>query len=212
MDSRFPTYYLNDRRVLRLSPEHFRLFVLANAWAVSNMTDGRISHEDLYLIPFADESGPEALVKQGLWAPEDDGWVITDFLKIQTSAAKLEAALENRREADRARQRKKREGEKALSALPDQPSRDGHVTVEGKEEEEAEERPSTKAVPSENASEVEPQKIDPAYPADPQAVKWRQQIDAAGITSEAQLAQDPRLTPNMARRMWRAAYPESRAA
>ncbi len=158
MDSRFPTYYLNDRRVLRLPPEHFRLFVLANAWAVSNMTDGAVSQEDLYLIPFADESGPDALVQQGLWSPAPDGWVISDFLKIQTSAAKLEAALENRREADRIRQRRKREGDKPSD---NQPSRDRHVTVEGKEEEEAEaeERLSTKAVPQErNASE----KIRPA--------------------------------------------------
>lgn len=148
MDSRFPTYYLNDRRVLRLPPEHFRLFVLANAWAVSNMTDGAVTREDLYLIPFADESGPDMLVQQGLWAPAPDGWVISDFLKIQTSAAKLEAALENRREADRARQRRKREGDKPSD---NQPSRDSHVTVEGKEEEEeeAEERLSTKAVPQE---------------------------------------------------------------
>lgn len=154
MDSRFPTYYLNDRRVLRLPPEHFRLFVLANAWAVSNMTDGAVTREDLYLIPFADESGPEMLVQQGLWAPAPDGWVISDFLKIQTSAAKLEAALENRREADRVRQRRKREGDKPSD---NQPSRDSHVTVEGKEEEEAEaeERLSTKAVPQEGKASEE---------------------------------------------------------
>lgn len=156
MDSRFPTYYLNDRRVLRLPPDYFRLFVLANAWSVSNMTDGCVTREDLYLIPFADESGPEVLVQQGLWTPASDGWVISDFLKIQTSAAKMEAALENRREADRARQRRKREGEKPID---NQPSRDGHVTVEGKEEEEeeAEERLSTRAVPLEKASvEIRP--------------------------------------------------------
>lgn len=154
MDSRFPTYYLNDRRVLRLPPEHFRLFVLANAWAVSNMTDGAVTREDLYLIPFADESGPDMLVQQGLWAPAPDGWVISDFLKIQTSAAKLEAALENRREADRVRQRRKREGDKPSD---NQPSRDSHVTVEGKEEEEAEaeERLSTKAVPQERKASEE---------------------------------------------------------
>lgn len=149
MDSRFPTYYLNDRRVLRLPPEHFRLFVLANAWAVSNMTDGAISREDLYLIPFADESGPELLVQQGLWAHASDGWIIADFLKIQTSAAKLEAALENRREADRARQRRKREGDKPTD---NQPSREGHVTVEGKAKAEEEERLRTKAVPVQEAT------------------------------------------------------------
>lgn len=204
MDSRFPTYYLNDRRVLRLPPEHFRLFVLANAWAVSNMTDGAISREDLYLIPFADESGPEALVEHGLWAPAKDGWMIVDFLKIQTSAAKLEAALENRREADRARQRKKRDGDRPTD---NQPSRDSHVTVEGEEEAEAEaeERLTTKPVPSEKASE----KLEPAYPTDPRAVAWRQKIDAAGIKSMGQLAQDPQLTAEQARKMWLAAFPEA---
>lgn len=207
MDARFPTYYLNDRRVLRLPPEHFRLFVLANAWAVSNMTDGAISQEDLYLIPFADESGPEVLVQQGLWVPANDGWVIADFLKIQTSAAKFEAALENRREADRARQRRKREGDKSID---DQPSRDRHVTVEGEEEaeEEAEERLSTKPIASEKASE----KIDPVYPTEPHAVEWRQRIDAEGISSEAELKQAAKITANQARRMWQAAFPASRAA
>lgn len=54
--------------------------------------------------------------------------------------------------------------------------------------------------------------IDPGYPSDPKAIGWRKQIEAAGITSEAQLATDPQLTPNMARRMWRAAFPGSSAA
>lgn len=155
MDSRFPTHYLNYRDVLRLSPAAFRTFVLSTAWSVSNMTDGSIPRADLPLVPFATEEHAAELVSSGLWSESDDGYVITEFAKHQTSAARMEASLTNRRETDRARkqrERKHRSGDhssclsehcdEADSAAPQEESRglsrDGHVRLEGKAEAEAE--------------------------------------------------------------------------
>lgn len=138
MDSRFPTHYMTDRRVVRATPEQFRLFVLATAWAVSNMTDGHIDRDDLPLIPFASAPIAEGLVKADLWKATERGWIITDFAKTQTSAAQIEAALLNRRKADADRQRKKYERDKDKGmddpTPPDnQSSREVHVRIEGKE-------------------------------------------------------------------------------
>lgn len=131
MDSRFPTYYMNDRRIMRMmTPEQFRFFVLATAWSVSNMTDGHIDREDLYLIPFATEDDPQALVKLGLWIVTDNGWMIADFEKVQTSAAKMEANMQNRLEKDRKRSKDYREQKKTETAPERDASRDGHVTLE----------------------------------------------------------------------------------
>ncbi|GAB3183627.1 hypothetical protein GCM10027060_18890 [Nesterenkonia halophila] len=155
MDSRFPTHYLNYRDVLRLSPAAFRTFVLSTAWSVSNMTDGSIPRADLPLVPFATEEHAAELVSSGLWSESDDGYVITEFAKHQTSAARMEASLTNRRETDRARkqrERKHRSGDhssclsehcdEADSAPPQEESRglsrDRHVRLEGKAEAEAE--------------------------------------------------------------------------
>lgn len=138
MDARFPTHYMTDRRVVRATPEQFRLFVLATAWAVSNMTDGRIDHDDLALIPFAGIPLAEGLVKADLWTPTEGGWVITDFAKTQTSAAQIEAALLNRRKVDAERQKKKydRDKDKGMQnpdPTDDPTSREDHVRIEGKE-------------------------------------------------------------------------------
>lgn len=143
MDSRFPTYYLQDRRVLKATPTAFRLFVVGTAWAVSNMTDGKIAADDFPLIPLAQPHDADELVRLGLWSKLDDGWFIQDFPKTQTSAAQMETALENRREADRVRQAKARakrkaQAEQAETTSDNQESRDGHVTLEGRGKAEAE--------------------------------------------------------------------------
>lgn len=139
MDARFPTHYMTDRRVVRATPEQFRLFVFATAWAVTNMTDGHIDQEDLPLIPFAGIPLAEGLVKADLWTPTEKGWLITDFAKTQTSAAQIEAALMNRRRSDADRQRKKYERDKEKGVPSPDPtdddrsSREDHVSFEGKE-------------------------------------------------------------------------------
>lgn len=133
MDSRFPTYYLNNRDILRTTPEAFRLFVFATAWSVSNMTDGKIPEEDLPLIPMANTNSADELVKRGLWKKEGSEWIISDFAKTQTSASQMEASLANRKAADAERQRKKYHRDKAKrEEAKRQTSREDHVT-EGKD-------------------------------------------------------------------------------
>ncbi|MGO2166660.1 hypothetical protein [Corynebacterium casei] len=144
MDSRFPTYYLQDRRVLKATPTAFRLFVIGSAWSVSNMTDGLIPSDDFPLIPLAQTHDADALVSLGLWSKVDAGWRINDFLKIQTSASQMEASLANRKAADAERQRKKyardkEKREQEIEGESTQASRETHVRIEGRGKAEAEE-------------------------------------------------------------------------
>jgi hypothetical protein len=104
-DARFPERWLNDRRVLRLPDDAFRLFVLSLAWSVANQTDGRIYDDDLALIP-ASPAGSGQLAKSGLWERVADYWLITVFEETQTTRADLEHLAVQRRKA---RDRKRRE-------------------------------------------------------------------------------------------------------
>lgn len=202
MDSRFPTYYLTDRRIMRMTPEQFRFFVLATAWSVSNMTDGHIPAADLPLIPFATEVSPGALVDLGLWDSTEGGWTITDFAKTQTSAAQAEAALRNRRKADAERQRKKYERDKSKedespdSAPSNQLSREPHVSFEGKERQGKERQGSLRQEPS----EVE-------YPTDPRGVEYRQKIEENNFRSVDDLMKAQPMTLVQAEKIWALAYP-----
>lgn len=141
MDSRYPCHYLTDRRVQRLSDGAHRTFVTATAWCVDNRTDGEVPSEDLDLIPRATAEHMAELVKRELAVSTEDGWVLTEYGKTQTSAAQIEAALENRRASDRERKARARAKKKSQ---PDDPSpadppvsrgqsADGHVTNGGEE-------------------------------------------------------------------------------
>jgi hypothetical protein len=113
VDARFPEAWLADRRLLRLSAEGFRLFVVALLWSVANRTDGRVDREDLVLMPGTDSGRTPELEKAGLWVPREDGsWLIADFARTQTSRDELEV-LENARRRERekkARQRAEKAG------------------------------------------------------------------------------------------------------
>lgn len=116
-DARFPERWLTDRRLLRLSDRHFRVFVSTLAWSVSNRTDGVIEHDDLPLVPVQDASPMDAaaLVAAGLWTDESRGWRVVDFDSSQSSRHELEI-LENARRRERekkARQRARRAAEDA---------------------------------------------------------------------------------------------------
>lgn len=167
MDSRFPTHYLNDRRVLRASPPAFRQFVLGTAWSVSNMTDGFISHEDLPLVQFSSPEQAAELVTRGLWNEVDDGYQIADFQKFQTSAAQMEASTENRLERDRVRKQRDRRHERDDHSMcqpgkcPGVPpkkgkSMDSPRTIEGRGKAEAE-RKEEEVGPTESQEEVDTQ-------------------------------------------------------
>jgi hypothetical protein len=85
-DARFPERWLNDRRVMCLPDDAFRLFVISLAWSVANRTDGRIYDDELSLIP-ASAAGSGRLAKSGLWERVADYWLITVFEDTQTTRA-----------------------------------------------------------------------------------------------------------------------------
>lgn len=66
-DARLPERWLNDRRLLKLPDDAFRLFVTALVWSVANKTDGVLLDEELPLIPGTDPRCHAQLVEAGLW-------------------------------------------------------------------------------------------------------------------------------------------------
>jgi hypothetical protein len=113
-DARFPERWLNDRRILRLPDDAFRLFALSLAWSVANQTDGRIYDDDLALIP-ASASGSGHLAKSGLWERVADYWQIAEFEETQTTRADLEHLAGQRRKA---RDRKRAERARRARGVP----------------------------------------------------------------------------------------------
>ena len=125
-DARFPERWLNDRRIVRLPDDAFRLFMMSLAWSVANKTDGRLYDDDLPLIPgvprsvvaaYTDEglavvpldppAAVQKLVKAELWERVADYWLITDFEDTQTSRSDLEL-LANGRRTEAASKRRRR--------------------------------------------------------------------------------------------------------
>lgn len=104
-----------DRRIHRLSADHFRAFVMSLVWSVSNRTDGVILPEDLVLIPGFGRDAPAALVGQKLWEERPEGWLILDYAAHQTTRSELEV-LENARRRDRLKKQKQRANKSAGSA------------------------------------------------------------------------------------------------
>lgn len=110
-DARVPERYLNDRRILRLSPAARSSLIMATVWAVSNRTDGLIERDDIPLIPTFDQSTVDALVSAGLLTVSGaDAWIITDYERDQTSRAEFEV-LENMRRRERTKKRRQRSKE-----------------------------------------------------------------------------------------------------
>lgn len=120
-DARHPERWLMDRRIQRLTAEHYRAFSMALMFAVSNRTDGYVTADDLEAIPHFKPESVEALVAAELWAPAEGGWIISDFLTTQTSRAQLEAAESARvKDAERkARERAAKKGTTVLQASTD---------------------------------------------------------------------------------------------
>ncbi len=107
VDARMPEKYLVDRRVMRLSAEAFRAFVVLTMWSVSNRTDGLILADDLPLIPLATEALTVDLVAAELCQVVDRGWMLSDFKSTQTSRSELEI-LENNRRREREKKQRQR--------------------------------------------------------------------------------------------------------
>lgn len=135
-DARMPERWLHDRRLQRLPDCHFKAFVNALMYAVSNRSDGVIEPGDVGLIPGFSESAIKAFVDAGLWAYRPpSGWVIVDYQSTQTSRSVLESAERNREserlKKQRQRARKAAEARKAVgvadncdSAVPGDSPRD----------------------------------------------------------------------------------------
>lgn len=114
-DARFPERWLSDKRIMRLSPEHFRAFMTSLAWSVSNRTDGVIEPDDLPLIPHFLMGSAQAFIDAGLWGVREHGWRIWDYETTQTTARQL-AHLEAVRAKDRERQARHRAAKAAKRA------------------------------------------------------------------------------------------------
>lgn len=106
-DARLPERWLNDRRLQRLSAEHYRTFINALLWCVANRTDGRIERDDVGLIPHWSVSAAKAFVDAGLFTPRADGWLISDYAATQTARSELET-LERVRQRERLKKAKQR--------------------------------------------------------------------------------------------------------
>ncbi|WP_065289263.1 hypothetical protein [Mycolicibacter kumamotonensis] len=109
-DARLPERWLSDRRLQRLSAEHYRTFINALLWSVTNRTDGRIEREDVGLIPHWSANAAKAFVDAGLFTPQSDGWLISDYAATQTARSELET-LERIRQRDRLKKARKRAGD-----------------------------------------------------------------------------------------------------
>lgn len=106
-DARLPERLLNDRRLQRLSAEHYRTYINSLLWSVANRTDGHIEREDIALVPHWSANAAQALVDAKLFTPESKGWLIADYAATQTSRGELET-LENIRARDREKKARKR--------------------------------------------------------------------------------------------------------
>lgn len=223
-DARFPERWLMDRRVQRLTAEQYRAFSMSLMYSVSNRTDGHLTMDDLEAVPHFNVESIQTLVSSELWAEADHGWVISDYLTTQTSRAQLESAEHARvKDAERkARERATKKGAvfvqepEACSPVDSPADNSSEVSYPADNPADgigkARDRPRTGKVLPPSSNEEAEIAIDPVYPTDPKAVAWRQKIDAAGIRSMDQLAQDPQLTREQARKMWLAAFPHSMAA
>jgi hypothetical protein len=105
---------LNDRRLQRLSAEHYRAFMTALMWAVANRTDGRIERGDVGLIRHLTSEAAKALTDVELFTAQPYGWFITDFMDTQTSRAQLRH-LDEKRTKERERKARQRAAAKSDS-------------------------------------------------------------------------------------------------
>ena len=120
-DARLPERWLNDRRLLRLPDDAFRLFATSLMWSVANRTDGVLYDDDLALIPGVNPGLADPLAKAGLWKREWDRWLIIEFEETQTTRTELEAAARARRAQ---RDKKRRQRAAKAAAVPGDVPRD----------------------------------------------------------------------------------------
>jgi hypothetical protein len=114
-DARHPERWLNDRRILRLSAEAYKLHSFAMMYAVSNRTDGRLDDEDFALLAGVDRSRVPELQEAGLLKWNRGKWLLTEFRDTQTSKSELDS-LDNQRRRDRDKKTRKRAAAREAAA------------------------------------------------------------------------------------------------
>jgi len=119
-DARFPGRWINDRRVMALTGDVFKAFIVALAWSVENRTDGLIRTDDIEFIPRFTPAHAAALVTAGLWETTTNGWQIVDYKATQTTRSEFETLENNRR---REREKKARQRARVPGDVPGDMSR-----------------------------------------------------------------------------------------
>lgn len=183
-DARFPERWLNDRRILTLTSDNFRGFMLSLAWCASNRTDGVIGRHDTALMPWLTADTPNRLVTSGLWTALSDGWLVDGYTVHQSTRSQLESA-EEARAKDRERKRHERERSRLKSAgqpgvHPDVPP-DVHTDVRPESTRPGQDRPGEEVLPGATASILTSNKVDAAPVRD--AVASSPQCEHCGKTS-----------------------------
>lgn len=133
-----PTHWLNDFKMQNISGDAYRFHINLLSLSLTNFSDGLIQTGTERMVFGYRPELVEELLSVDLLEKHSDGFLLTKYAETQNSSARIKANLENRREADRLRQAKRRaklkqETEKELKKIESSPlSRDRHVTVEGK--------------------------------------------------------------------------------
>lgn len=155
VSANIPEQWLTNATILRLSDRAYRHHCVLLTWSVSNRTNGVIPGDIDLLQTGITPEGLQEVARAGLLEADGDDWILTQYGKTQTSAEKIEAALDNlrakSRETSRRHRAKKRE----------QP--DGDVTVTSPSESKEEQR---KAEQRQEASD------EGNYPVDTEHTAW----------------------------------------
>lgn len=144
-------------KIVGLSDAAFRLYVEAMCWCSRHLTDGHVSAAALRRMGGSSPKTIKELAEAGLFeVGEEPDWEVHDYLHHQRSAAQVEAAREQRRNAGRAggKAKKKRTGSESLS----EPS-----------SESLDDMPSGREAKPKQETETETEIQDPSDPAPPTA-------------------------------------------
>lgn len=91
---------VDDPRFVALSDAAWTLHIHGMAYCSKNLTDGVIPRGMIRRLCGTKDpmKAAKELVAAGMWAEDDDGWEVVDYLKGQRSKAQVEAAREANRE------------------------------------------------------------------------------------------------------------------
>lgn len=142
LNGHLPVHWMHDYTMLKLTDHAWRAHDMLIMWTLSNGTDGLFPPDVADYAPKVTKDALNELYSAGLIQRSGDSWLLVRYEESQSSAAKIQASLENRRKADRVRQARKRERDKEelerqekelgvdeMEARHKNMSRDNHVTV-----------------------------------------------------------------------------------